>query len=118
MATPLDSTLKRLPVRRRRAIEARAQALIAEAMPLGDLRKARRLTQAAMAAHLKIGQDSISRLEQRRDWRLSTLRAYVEGLGGTLHLVAHFPDREPVVLEAEKAASPPAKAKPRKRRAA
>ncbi len=98
MPTALKDVMSRLPVRRRRAIEARTLELIAEAMPLGELRKARRMTQAQMATLLDVGQDSVSRLEQRGDWRLSTLQAYVGGLGGSLQIVAHFPDRPSVVL--------------------
>jgi hypothetical protein len=51
-----------------------------------------------MARKLKIGQDSGSRIEQRTDLLLSTLRGYVRALGGELDLVAPFPDRPPVQL--------------------
>lgn len=51
-----------------------------------------------MAELLDIGQDSVSRLEQRSDLLLSTLRSYVAAMGGSLELVASFPDRAPVVL--------------------
>ena len=47
---------------------------------------------------LGITQDSVSRLEQRSDLLLSTLRNYVEALGGSLSLIAEFPDHDPVVL--------------------
>ncbi len=55
-------------------------------------------TQAAMAEALGIGQDGVSRLEQRRDMQLSTLRGYVEALGGKLSIVAEFSGQGPVVL--------------------
>ena len=51
-----------------------------------------------MADVLGIGQDSVSRLEQRSDLLISTLRGYVEALGGRLSLVAEFPNHEPVIL--------------------
>ena len=51
-----------------------------------------------MASLLDVGQDSVSRLEKRGDQLLSTLRAYVAAMGGSLQLVARFPDRPPVVL--------------------
>jgi len=38
------------------------------------------------------------RIEKRTDLYLSTLRGYVEALGGRLSLVVEFPDRAPVVL--------------------
>ena len=41
---------------------------------------------------------SVSRLEQRSDLLLSTLRRTVEAMGGSLSLIATFPDRPPVEL--------------------
>ena len=46
-----------------------------------------------------MGQDTISRLEKRSDMLLSTLRHYVESMGGKLELVAQFPNRPPVVID-------------------
>jgi hypothetical protein len=51
-----------------------------------------------MAKALGITQDSVSRLEKRSDLLLSTLRKTVKAMGGSLSLVAEFPDRGPVVL--------------------
>jgi len=94
----LDRIRKRLPAARRRKIAARATTLIAEEKSLRELRRAHKLTQRRMAEVLGIGQDSVSRLEQRSDLLISTLRGYVEALGGRLSLVAEFPDQEPVIL--------------------
>lgn len=44
-------------------------------------------------------QDGVSRLEQRNDMLLSSLNAYVRGLGGTLKIVAELPNVGPVELE-------------------
>ena len=88
----LDQILKKLPAERRAKIAARAEALIAEEIALQHLRKARRLTQERMAQLLGIGQDSVSRLEGRSDLLLSTLKSYVEAMGGSLKLVVEFPD--------------------------
>ena len=98
MATNVRDTLKSLSPARRKKIEARASALIAEEMSLRDLRHALTLTQERMAQTLGIGQDGISRLEKRSDLLLSTLRSYIEAMGGQLSLIAEFPDREPVTL--------------------
>lgn len=62
------------------------------AMPLDKMRKARSLTQTAVAERLHVDQGSVSKLEGRTDMYLSTLREYVEALGGTLELRADFPD--------------------------
>lgn len=71
---------------------------MADEHTLQKLRRAQGMTQAAMAEALGIGQDGVSRLEQRSDMRLSTLRGYVEALGGKLSIVAEFPSQGPVVL--------------------
>ena len=94
----LDQVRKQLSPTRRKKIAARAAALIAEEKTLLELRQAHKLTQKRMAEVLGIGQDSVSRLEQRSDLLISTLRGYVEAMGGRLSLVAEFPNQEPVVL--------------------
>jgi DNA-binding XRE family transcriptional regulator len=98
MGIDLDTMLKRISPERRAMIEARAGELIAEEMTLQDLRKARALTQVRLAELLSIKQESVSSLEKRSDLLLSTLRSYVEAMGGELTLVASFPDRPPVKL--------------------
>lgn len=94
----LTDVMNKLPEERRARVQARADRLIAEEMTLRDLRKARDLTQVRMAELLGIGQDNISRLEGRADMLLSTLRSYVQAMGGDLELVARFPDRPDVSL--------------------
>jgi transcriptional regulator with XRE-family HTH domain len=94
----VNEKIKRLSPAQRRKVEARAAELVAEEMTLGELRRARKLTQVRMAKALGITQDSVSRLEKRSDLLLSTLRKTVKAMGGTLSLVAEFPDRPPVVL--------------------
>ena len=98
MALDVEDVIAGLGPERRRRIEERAAELIAEEMTLRELRKARQLTQASIARELGISQDAISRLEKRSDLLLSTLRRTVEAMGGSLALVARFPDRPPVEL--------------------
>ena len=98
MPLDVDDIIAGLDPDRRRRIEERATELIAEEMTLRELRKARQLTQARVAAELGISQDGVSRLEQRTDLLLSTLRKTVEAMGGSLTLIARFPDRPPVEL--------------------
>lgn len=95
MARKLDAVMAPLPAMRRVRIERRAQELAS----LKDLRQAVEKTQVDLAETLGVGQDTISRLEQRSDMLLSTLRRYVEGMGGKLELVALFPNRPPVVID-------------------
>ena len=98
MTVSLDNMMAGLDPERRSRIEERAAELIAEEMTLRELRKARALTQASVARELGISQDAISRLEKRSDLLLSTLRRTVEAMGGSLSLIARFPDRPPVEL--------------------
>ena len=95
MARKLDDVMAALPKERRQRVEARAMELAT----LKDLRLAAQQTQEQLATTLGVGQDTISRLEKRSDMLLSTLRHYVESMGGKLELVAQFPNRPPVVIE-------------------
>ncbi|TFH33005.1 MAG: XRE family transcriptional regulator, partial [Deltaproteobacteria bacterium] len=63
------------------------------------LRQAVKRTQEELASSLGVGQDTISRLEQRGDMLISTLKRYVEAMGGQLDLVARFPNRPPVMID-------------------
>ena len=96
--TSLAEKMDKLPEARRKKVEERAKALIAEEMSLQDLRKARKQTQVHVAQQLGINQENVSRIEKRSDLLLSTLSGYVEAMGGKLSLVVEFPDRPPIAL--------------------
>jgi DNA-binding XRE family transcriptional regulator len=125
MAARLEDKLARLPRDRRAKVDARAAELIAEEMTLRDLRRALDRTQVHMARELGVKQETVSRLEKRSDMLLSTLRSYVEAMGGELDLLAKFPDGPPVRLrtlasvlaknEAHVRTALPAASRPRKR---
>lgn len=83
---------------RRKKIERRAAPLTGEKMSLRELRRAHKLTQERIGQTLRMGQDQVSRLEQRSDHLISTLRSYIEAMGGTLTLLAEFRDGNPVIL--------------------
>lgn len=88
-----------LPEQRRARVEARARELIAEELALADIRKARRFTQADVAKRIGGKQVYISRLENRADMKLSTLRDYVGALGGKLQVMVTFPEGKSLRLE-------------------
>ena len=98
MGLNVEDIIAGLDPARRRKVEEMAAELIAKEMTLRELRKARQLTQASVARELGINQDAVSRLEQRSDLLLSTLRRTVEAMGGSLSLIARFPDRPPVEI--------------------
>jgi len=98
MASTLTDKIDALSRQRRSRIEARAAKLITAEISLRALRQAHQLTQGRMGEFLGIGQEGVSRLEKRSDLLLSTLRSYVEAMGGRLRLIAEFPNQPPVVL--------------------
>ena len=98
MGRNIDDFVRTLPSSRRKKIERRAEELIAEEMTLQELRKAQKRTQVELAKTLGIAQKQISKIEERTDMHISTLRRQVEAMGGTLELVARFPNRAPVSL--------------------
>lgn len=86
----------------REAYERERREMLGEiiAYNLAELRKLRSFTQVELARALNIAQPSLSALERRSDVQLSTLREYIEGLGGHLEITAVFDDdlRVPVRL--------------------
>jgi transcriptional regulator with XRE-family HTH domain len=127
MPVTLDEILNEMPDERRARILRRAQEISAE-INLRELRRLRRLTQARLSKKLRIGQEGVSRIEKRTDLYISTLRGYVEGVGGKLKLIVELPDRPPVLLSGlgedqgkktpKKKARNGAKSKPKSRHAA
>jgi DNA-binding XRE family transcriptional regulator len=127
MPVTLETILNEMSEERRADIYLRAQE-IREELNLRELRRQRRLTQARLSKKLKIGQEGVSRIERRKDMNVSTLRNYVEGVGGELWIEVRFPDQPPVVLnglgrnegdkKTKKKTRTMAKSKPGTRRAA
>jgi DNA-binding transcriptional regulator YiaG len=70
---------------RRARVAARVKAELA-LMPLHQLRQAREMTQTRLAEVLEMDQGNISKLEKRTDMYVSTLRSYVEAMGGALEM--------------------------------
>jgi ribosome-binding protein aMBF1 (putative translation factor) len=63
-------------------------------MPLAELRRARGLSQEALAKVLGVRQSSVSKLERRTDMYISSLRSHIKAMGGELEIIARFPDGE------------------------
>lgn len=72
-------------------VKARSGELLQE-MALADLRRAQASTQQQLAKALGVNQAWISRVERQTDMYLSTLRTYIEALGGELEVSARFDD--------------------------
>lgn len=96
----LSDPIKADPTRAERIARERA-ATIAEIVEhtLGELRRARKVTQDELAHLLATTQPNVSRIERGGEMELSTLRGYIEALGGRLEISAVFDDeRFPVAV--------------------
>lgn len=99
MGRSLDDVLASLPEDRRLRVETRAQVLMDEVESLGELRRVAGKAQIDIASALNVKQPSISKIEKQTDMYLSTLRSYIEAVGGKLELVIRLPSRAPLRLE-------------------
>ena len=90
---PLSELTKDFTPEQRRRVDNIKSELLAE-MPLHELRRARALTQRDMAKMLNVNQPAVSKLERRADAYVSSLRSYIEAVGGRLRIVAEFPEGE------------------------
>jgi len=69
----------------------KTKIMLAE-MPLNELRQARGLTQKTLAAALHVAQPAIAKMERKTDMYVSTLRDFVQAMGGELSVTAKFPE--------------------------
>ena len=120
MGRTLNEVVASLPEARRARIDARFEELKGEVEGLGELRRAAGKAQAEIAAALNIKQPSVSKIEKQADLYLSTLKNYVEAVGGKLELVVKLPRRPALHLQhlGEATDSVPVVSKPRGRRRA
>ncbi len=91
MAKKWETLRATMSPERREANRLAAQQTMAE-MPLEELRSARNITQTHLASLLQITQASVSKMEKRTDMYVSTLRSFVQAMGGELEIRAIFPD--------------------------
>jgi transcriptional regulator with XRE-family HTH domain len=91
MATSFRKIRERMDPARQERIRRRTEELLAE-LPLHELRHARALSQQELAEVLGLNQATISKLERRTDMYLSSLRRFVEAMGGELEISARFPE--------------------------
>jgi DNA-binding XRE family transcriptional regulator len=91
MAKKFSVLREKMPPEARALANAKFKGMLAE-MPLNELRRARGLSQKALADVLHVEQPAIAKLERRTDMYISTLRSHIEAMGGVLEIVAKFPD--------------------------
>ncbi len=94
-----DQVIAELPPERQERIESRYQELKQEIEGLRELRELAGKAQADVASALKIKQPSVSKIEKQADMYLSTLKSYVEAVGGRLELIVKLPSRPALRLD-------------------
>jgi len=119
MSRPFTQILPALPTRRRKG----NQEIRQQVKGLRELRMIAGKAQADVATALKIKQPSVSKIEKQADMYLSTLRSYVEAIGGELELVVKLPERPVLRLQQlgevfDQAARPAKSNAPQRRRRA
>jgi DNA-binding XRE family transcriptional regulator len=79
---------------------------VVQVVTLNQLREARSLTQANLASVLGVNQGSVSKMEKRTDMYVSTLRNFIQAMGGQLQVKAIFPEGEIQIDQFETVADP------------
>lgn len=113
MAKPYKELRAKMSGAARARTEAQANVLMQE-MPLYELRQAQQLSQEQLARELHVKQANVSKIERRTDMYISTLRTYLEAMGGELEITAKFPHGTVKIKQFETAEGKPEKP-PRRR---
>ena len=96
MAKSFKLLEEKMSSKARAMAESKAQKMLKE-MPIQELRQARHLSQEKLAKILDTKQANVSQIERRTDMYISTLRSYIEAMGGQLKIVAQFPDGDVMI---------------------
>ncbi|QGM97242.1 XRE family transcriptional regulator [Methylocystis parvus] len=99
MGRKLDEVVAKLPRGRQEQIEAHFLDLRDQVDGLRELRQIAGKAQGDIATALNIKQPSVSKIEKQTDMHLSTLRSYVEAIGGKLELTVKLPTRPALRLQ-------------------
>lgn len=91
MAKSFTTLKNKLSPDSKKRVEERIRTALVD-MPLAELRQARKLTQQQLAEAMKIKQASVSKMESQADMYISTMRKYIEAMGGELEIIAKFPE--------------------------
>ncbi len=97
MAKKFKQLTDKMAPEARATAKVKTQALLSK-MALSELREAMKCTQSEIAASMKLKQPSVSKIEKNTDMYISTLRRYIESMGGKLEIKATFEDGEVVSI--------------------
>jgi ribosome-binding protein aMBF1 (putative translation factor) len=93
MSKPFNTLRKKMSKPAQEKAAKKSKQMLKE-MPLQELRQALQMSQERLAELLLTKQANVSRIERRTDMYISTLRSYIEAMGGQLDIIARFPDGE------------------------
>ncbi|CAM4456548.1 MAG: hypothetical protein LEGION0403_FIIPPAGN_02775 [Legionella sp.] len=93
MSKSFSSLKNKMSLTAKKAVEEKTSLLLKDVL-LYEIREQLHITQEDMAAKLNTKQANVSRTERRRDMKLSTLKRYIEAMGGELDIVARFASNE------------------------
>lgn len=84
----------------REAADKKTKNMLQE-MPLQELRQSYQMSQERLSELLFTKQANVSRIERRTDMYISTLRRYIQAMGGKLDIIARFPDGDVYINQFE-----------------
>ena len=96
MAKSFQTLREKMSPEAKARAQERTNEMLVE-LALQDLRKSLDLTQEQVAETMQMNQAAVSKMEHQSDIYVSTLRKFIEALGGHVKIVASFPDREVVI---------------------
>ena len=97
---PFSELRKRMTPEQRAESETRAKIALL-LFTLAELQESLGVTQDDMEKDFDVVQSALSQLENQDDIQVSTLSRYIKALGGSLKLVADFPNEEIVIAQFE-----------------
>lgn len=97
---PFSMLRKKMTPEQRLESETRAQLALLH-LTLSELRKSLNLTQEEVADKLGVVESALSKIEYQDDIQVSALSRYIKSLGGSLKIVARFPDKEIIISQFE-----------------
>jgi transcriptional regulator with XRE-family HTH domain len=91
MSKPFKTLRKNMPKSAQKVAAKKTRQMLKK-MSLQKIRLAQKMSQERLADLLLTKQANVSRIERRTDMYISTLRSYIEAMGGKLDIIARFPD--------------------------
>lgn len=93
-----EEYMNTLPPEVRSRIKEEAKKIVEKELTLQELRKFLGISQTEMAEKLELNQGDVSKFERREDVYVSSVRRYIEAMGGKLEMIAKFPNLKPVKI--------------------